>query len=318
MDEEFTDLRIAVAGVGGAGCNTINRLARFDIPNAKLMAFNTDKKHLSLVSDKAEKFLIGGKLTRGLGAGGFPEVAEKAALMSRAEIEKALYGVDLLFLSAGMGGGTGTGASPVIAEIARDAGAMVVCFVTTPFKLEGSRIGKAREGCQKLRAAADTVVIIDNNRLHAFAPNLQIEKAFELADEIISRAVSGITKTVFSPSLINLDFADLKTVVEKGGVGMIAVGEAHGYDRVNDVVKDTLTNRLLDVECSGAKGVLLEIIGGNDLTLGDVNSVGELMTELVDEDANVVWGARAEPGNEGKIEVIAIFTGVSAPTMLLK
>jgi len=310
--------RIVVAGVGGAGCNTINRLAKSGVAGAKMMAFNTDKKHLSLVNEKAVRVLIGARVTKGMGAGGFPEVAEKAARTSYDDITKLLEGVDLLFLTAGMGGGTGTGASPVIAEIAKKNGALVVGIVTYPFSLERARLKKAEKGIEALRAACDTVVIIDNNRLVEYVPNLPMEQAFALEDEITARAVRGITETIQTPSLINIDFADMKSVMQNGGVSMIAVGEGKGIDRVEEVAKNTLEQKLLDVDYTGARGVLLHITGGPEMTLGDANEIGSLITKDVSGNTNVIWGARLDPNFAGKVEVIAIFTGMNSPYTLGK
>jgi len=312
-DEEWIP-RIAVGGVGGAGCNTINRLVKKGgVKGGRLIAFNTDKKHLSIVSDKATRVLLGPSITKGLGAGGFAEIGEKAAHASYNDVTMVLEGTNLLFLAAGMGGGTGTGATPVIAEMAKKMGAIVISMVTYPFMLERARLEKAKRGIERLRAASDAVAVIDNNKLVEFVPNLPVEKAFELADEIITLAVRGISETILMPSLINIDFADVKAVMENGGISMIAVGEASGFERVEKVVQNTLNNRLLDVDYRDARGVLLHITGGPDMTLGEANKIGELLTENVRENANVVWGARLEPGFEGRIQVIAIFTGVKAP-----
>ncbi len=302
--------RIVVAGTGGAGCNTINRLAKAGVAGAELLAFNTDKKHLTIISDKATRMLIGAQLTKGLGAGGFPEIGKKSAEVSRDAIKKLLKDTDLLFLAAGMGGGTGTGSAPVIADIAKEEGAIVVGMVTYPFALERARLKKADEGIEILKKSVDTLVVIDNNRLVEFVPNLPIDQAFNIADEIVARAVRGITETITTPSLINLDFADVKSVMNGGGVSMIAVGEAKGSNRARDVVKNTLNHRLLDIDFSGANGVLLHLTGGSDLTLGEANGVGEALTEHVDPNANVIWGARMDPTFEGKIEAITIFTGI--------
>ena len=315
QDEQgFETPKIAIAGVGGAGCNTINRMAKLGgVGGAEMIAINTDKKHLNVTTDKAKRILIGAGLTKGLGAGGYPEVAAKAAEMSRGELEAALAGVNLLFITAGMGGGTGTGAAPVIAEMAKKQGAIVVSMVTYPFNIERARLQKAKAGLAALLKVSDTVVVIDNNRLVEFVPNLPIETAFMVADEIVSRAVKGITETIALPSLMNIDFADMKTIMGGGGISMIAVGEAGGYNKVEEVVKNTLENRLLDVDFAGSKGVLLHITGGSDLTLGDATEIGGLLTSKVAADANVIWGARANPGYDGKVEVIAIFTGVKSP-----
>jgi len=311
--EFFETPRIVVAGIGGAGCNTVNRLSRMGIRGAELVAVNTDKKHLGILSESVKKILIGPQLTRGLGAGGFPEVAHKAAEASRKELEEIFNGTDLLFLASGMGGGTGTGASPVVADIARKSGAIVVAIVSYPFVLERNRLRTAEEGLNELRKSADTVVVIDNNRLVALVPNLPIDQAFAVADEITARAVRGITETITTPSLINIDYADVRAIMQGGGVAMIAVGEAKGQDRVREVVHNTLTQKLLEVDYSDASGLLLHLTGGPDMTLGDANEIGELISQNSSPTANVIWGARMDPAYAGRIEAIAIFTGIKSP-----
>ncbi|NYZ75828.1 cell division protein FtsZ [Candidatus Micrarchaeota archaeon] len=310
--------RIVVMGVGGAGCNTVNRLAKVGIRGAELIAVNTDKKHLSIISESAKRVLIGQSITRGLGAGGYPEVALKAVEASRQELETILADTHLLFIAAGMGGGTGTGAAPAIADLAKQEGAIVVAIVTYPFELERARLKKAEVGIEALRRAADTIIVIDNNRLVEFFPNLPIDRAFNVADEITARAVRGITETITTPSLINIDFADVRAIMGGGGVSMIAVGEAKGTDRVQELVKNTLHHRLLDVDYRGATGVLLHLTGGGDMTLGEANQIGELLTEEVEPTANVIWGARLDASYEGRIEALAIFTGIKSPYIVGK
>jgi cell division protein FtsZ len=309
-------LRIVVAGAGGGGGNTVNRLARIGVSGADLVAFNTDRQDLTKLESSITKVLIGAKLTRGLGAGGTPEIGEKAADQSRHDISSVLNGTHLLFLCAGMGGGTGTGSAPVIAEIAKDVGAIVVAIVTFPFQLERARLNKAREGIQKLRSIADTVIVIDNNKLVEYVPNLPIDKAFLVADEVVARAVKGITDTIMEPSLINLDFADIKAVLGGGKVSVISVGDGEGPDKVELAVKNTLSHPLLDVDYSGASGALIHITGGPETTIGEVNRVGELLTQALDPRAAVTWGARVNPRLEGRIEVISIVTGVKSPHIL--
>jgi cell division protein FtsZ len=305
--------KILVMGIGGAGNNTVNRMARVGVAGAELIAVNTDKQHLSIVHDSIKKLLIGQSVTRGLGAGGYPEVGTKAAEVSRAALSKVMEGTDMLFLTAGMGGGTGTGASPVVADIAKEQGAIVIAMVTYPFRMERARLIKADDGIDRLRKVADTVVIIDNNRLVELVPNLPIEQAFSVADEVISRAVKGITETITTPSLINLDYADVRSIMTAGGVSVISVGESRGHSRVEEVVEDTLKNSLLDVDYTGAKGCLIHITGGPDLTLGEANEIGERLTEAIDPQATVIWGARIIPEYEGRVEVITIMTGVKSP-----
>jgi len=317
-EDFFETPKIMVIGAGGAGCNSINRLGRSGIKGAELVAINTDKNHLTMITDNARKLLIGSSITRGLGAGGYPEIGAKAADVSRDALEKVMDRADLVFLTCGMGGGTGTGASPVIAELARKQGAIVISIVTYPFALERARLEKADKGIETLKEQVDTLIVIDNNRLVEIVPNLPIDQAFNVADEVIARAVRGITETITTPSLINLDFADVRAVMTNGGVSMIAVGEAKGPNRVEDVVENTLHHALLDVDYTGATGVMLHITGGADMTLGECNQIGEKLTEKVDPNATVIWGARIDPSMEGKIEAIAIFTGIQSPYVLGK
>ncbi len=311
--EEFGAPKIMVVGAGGAGCNAVNRLANMSIAGAQLVAVNTDKQHLAIINDEITKILIGKSVTRGLGAGGYPEIGAKAAEVSRAALEEVLQGVDMLFISGGMGGGTGTGAAPIIGQIAKEQGAIVIAMVTYPFALEKARLIKAEEGMEALRNVCDTVIVIDNNRLVELVPNLPIQDAFKVADEVIARTVRGITETITQPSLINLDYADVRAVMSNKGLSVIAVGESKSVNKVDEVVEDTLKNSLLDVDIGGATGVLIHITGGAELTLGEANSIGERLTERIDPKAAVIWGARVDPTFENKIEVIAIFTGVHSP-----
>ena len=315
-EDFFETPKIMVIGTGGGGCNSINRLAKAGIKGAELVAINTDRMHLTMISESVKKILIGASITRGLGAGGYPEVGAKAADVSREALERIMDHADLVFLTAGMGGGTGTGSAPILAELAHKQGAIVISIVTYPFSLERARLEKADQGIENLQSQTDTLIVIDNNRLVQIVPNLPIDQAFNVADEIIARAVRGITETITTPSLINLDFADVRAVMGNGGVSMIAVGEAKGTNRVNEVVENTLTNILLDIDFTGAGGVLLHITGGPDMTLGECNAIGEALTERVDPNATVIWGARVDPTFEGKIEAIAIFTGIKSPYML--
>lgn len=317
--EEFEGadrLKIVVLGTGGAGNNTINRLHHIGVEGAELMASNTDKQDLQKLDGSMTKILIGAKLMRGLGAGGFPELGEKAAEASRHELSDLLANTHLLFLTAGMGGGTGTGSAPVIAEIAKEQGAIVVAVVTFPFALERTRLNIARQGIDNLRRVADTVIIIDNNKLVEYVPNLPLDKAFSVADEVIARAVKGITETIMEPSLINLDFADIKAVMGEGKVAVISVGDGEGPDRIEKAAENTLSQPLLQVDYKSASGCLIHITGGEDMTLGEANRIGELITKELDPNANVTWGARVDPRIKDKIEVIAIITGVKSPNII--
>ncbi|MCR4369266.1 MAG: cell division protein FtsZ [archaeon] len=311
--EEFDTPKIMVIGCGGAGCNAVNRLAKMNIKGAELAAINTDKQHLAMIGDDITKVLIGKSVTRGLGAGGYPEIGAKAAEVSKGDLVQLMNNIDMLFVSAGMGGGTGTGSAPIVAQIAKDQGAIVVSIVTYPFSLERSRMISAEAGIAKLSEFSDTVVVIDNNRLVKLVPNLPIQDAFKVADEVIARTVRGITETITQPSLINLDFADIRSVMKNKGLSLIAVGESKSVNKVKDAVEDTLSNTLLDVDIAGAEGVLIHITGGPDLTLGEANEVGTLLTDRVDPKASVIWGARVDNTFSDKIEIIAIFTGVNSP-----
>ena len=313
---DFFKPRIAVVGVGGGGDNTVHRLSSMDIKGASLFAFNTDATQLGMLSSNITKLMLGKEITKGLGAGGYPEVGEKAAVLSRSEISYLLKDINLAFLTAGMGGGTGTGAAPVVAHAAKENGAVVIGIVTMPFALERVRLETAKRGVEKLRQNIDTLIVIDNQRLVTLYPNLPIEKTFMLADEITAKAVRGITETITQPSMMNIDFADVRQIMSHGGLAMISLGSAHGHNRVDDVVKDTLNNRLLDVDYRNANGVLFHVTGGTDMTLGEATRIGEKLTENVSSNASVTWGARLDESYNGRVEVIAIFTGVSGGSLL--
>ncbi|MDO8340057.1 MAG: cell division protein FtsZ [Candidatus Burarchaeum sp.] len=312
-------IKIVTIGAGGAGNNTINRLIRAGVKGTSLVAVNTDRQHLNMLDPKATKVLIGKSITRGLGAGGYPEIGAKAAEVDRALIEKELKDAHLVFLCAGMGGGTGTGSAPVIAQIAKEQGAITVAMVTYPFNLERARRVKADEGIAALRKYVDSVIILDNNRLVKLVPNLPMNEAFSVADEILAKAIGGLVWTITQPSLINIDFADVRSIMGNGGgVGFIAVGEGKGNNKVTGAAEGVLKNRLLDVDFEGASGALIHISGGADLTLGDAIKAGEIVTEKMDPEANVKWGARLIPGYDGKIEIVAIVTGVKGASILGK
>ncbi|MFQ5405652.1 MAG: cell division protein FtsZ [Candidatus Micrarchaeia archaeon] len=315
-DEEYDGIKIAVVGVGGGGNNTVNRLKKLGVKGAELVAINTDRQHLNILDEGIQRMLIGKSITKGLGAGGYPEVGAKCAEVDRELISKNLDGAHLVFLCAGMGGGTGNGAAPVIAQIARDVGAIVVAMVTYPFSLERARVQKAEDGIEKLREVCDSVIILDNNRLVQIVPNLPMNQAFLVADEILAKAIGGLVFTITQPSLVNIDFADVRSIMSQGDVGMIAVGSGKGTHKVEDAVRGVLENRLLDVDFTGARGAILHIAGGSDLTLGDAIRAGEMITEQMDVQANVKWGARLITEYDGKLEICAIVTGVKSPQIL--
>ncbi|MDP2749231.1 MAG: cell division protein FtsZ [Nanoarchaeota archaeon] len=308
---------IKVIGCGGAGNNMVDWLYKKGVKGAEVIACNTDQQHLA-ITEADRKFLMGRDLTRGLGCGGFPEKGAEAAKESIQEIKEVLKGADMVFVCGGMGGGTGTGSCPVVAQVAKDGGAIVIGTVTMPFKIERARVDKAEFGLQQLRKVSDTVIVIDNNRLVAIAGNLPVKQAFAVANELVSTMIKGIVETIAVPSLVNLDYADVKAIMTDGGVAAIGVGASDTNNRVEEAVKGALTNPLLDISYQGATGAIIHICGGPDLTLDDINKVGELVTESMDQDANVIWGARISEEMKGKVTVMTIITGVKSPWILGK
>lgn len=308
---------IKVIGIGGAGCNMVNWLYKKGIKGAEILACNTDKQHLD-ITDSDKKFLLGRDVTRGLGCGGFPNKGAEAAQESLQEVKESLRGADMAFICAGMGGGTGTGAGPVVASVAKDSGAIVIGTVTMPFNIERARIDKAEFGLQQLRQVSDTVIVIDNNRLVNIAGNLPVQQAFAVANELIATMIRGIVETIAVPSLVNLDFADVKAIMTNGGVAAIGVGASDTTNRVDEAVKGALSNPLLDISYKGATGALIHIEGGPDMTLDEVNRIGEIVTENLDPDSNVIWGARVTESMKGRLTVMTIITGVNSPWILGK
>ncbi|MEM2115543.1 MAG: cell division protein FtsZ [Candidatus Woesearchaeota archaeon] len=308
---------IKVIGCGGAGNNMVNWLYQKGVYGAQVIAVNTDAQHLK-ITEAHTKILIGRELTRGLGCGGFPEKGEEAAKESMNEIRKALEGADMVFVCAGMGGGTGTGSAPVVARIARDLGAIVIGTVTMPFDVERARIDKAEIGLRKLREHCDTVIVIDNNRLVKVAGNLPVKQAFAVANEIIATMIRGIVETIAKPSLVNLDFADVKAIMSNGGVAAIGIGMSNTKNRVEEAVQAALSNPLLDINYEGATGALVHVAGGPDMTLEEVNRAVSLVTASMSPDANVIFGARIDDELKGQLMIMTIITGVKSPWILGK
>ena len=307
--------RILIAGCGGAGNNTASRMHDIGIDSVEIIAINTDKQDLDKCrADK--KILVGKSITRGLGAGGDPDVGRQAAELARGTLSDVLDETDLVFVTAGMGGGTGTGVAPKVAEIARENGAIVVGMVSTPFHVERGRIIKAEEGLAELSKAAHTVIVLDNNRLLDYVPNLPIGAAFSVMDQLISETVKGISDTITKPSLINLDYADVRTVMNCGGVAVMLFGESKTRDKSDDVVRAALNHPLLDVDYTGATGCLVHITGGPDLSLKEAEDIAKSLTYELSPHSNVIWGARIEEEYEGKVRVMAIMTGVESAQLL--
>ena len=306
---------IAVIGVGGAGNNTVTRLIEMGITGAECVAVNTDALHLS-VSRAHRKILIGEKLSKGLGVGGDPKLGRAAIEESKKRVEDLLSNVDIAFITAGLGGGTGTGAAPVIAEIARRNGAITVGVVTTPFRIEKGRIEYAANALTEMRRQCDTVVVIDNNKLMQLVPQLPINEAFRVADQVLANMIKGIVETISAPSLINLDFADFKTIVKRGGVAVVGVGESDAPNRAEEAVRNALRSPLLNVDYAGATGALIHVTGDNQMTIEEANRVGEIVTEMMDDNALVIWGARVNPEQDGKLKVTLVMAGVNSPHIL--
>jgi cell division protein FtsZ len=313
--EEFGTPRIVIVGAGGAGNNTINRLYNIGVDGADVVAINTDKQHLKMI-EADTKILVGKSLTQGLGAGGDPHMGARATEMAQGTIKEVLGEADLVFVTAGMGGGTGTGSAPIIAKIAKEQGAIVVGMVSTPFDVERARTVKAEEGLDNLRNEADSIIVLDNNRLLDYVPNLPIGKAFSVMDQIIAETVKGISETITQPSLINLDYADMSTIMNQGGVAVMLVGETSDKNKTQDVVNDAMNHPLLDVDYRGATGGLVHITGGPDLTLKEAEGIANNITERLEPSANVIWGARIQEEYKGKVRVMAIMTGVQSAQVL--
>ena len=301
--------QILVVGVGGGGNNAVNRMIAADIKSAKFVAVNTDKQAL-MMSSATSQIQIGEKLTRGLGAGADPEVGRKAAEESRAEIAEKLKGADLVFITAGMGGGTGTGAAPVIASIAKEMGILTIAVVTKPFSFEGkTRAQNAELGIRNLAKCVDTLVVIPNDRLLQVGKGVPIVDAFKYADDVLRQGIQGIADLIATPSLINLDFADVRTVMKNRGLAHMGIGEGKGEKRNIDAVKQAVASPLLETTIEGATAVIINITGGYDLTLDEVNEAVMLVKEVVDPSANTIFGATIDENYNDRIQVTVIATG---------
>ena len=310
--------RIKVIGCGGAGNNTINRIFEIGIIGVETIAVNTDAQDLiATVADK--KILIGKELTAGLGAGADPKIGEGAAKESEQELKEALRDSHLLFITCGLGGGTGTGAAPIVAEVAKKMGILTVAVVTLPFTMEGyARFTNAIEGLEKLEHSVDTLIVIPNDKLLELAPTLPLHTAFKVADEILTNDVHGIAELITKPGLINLDFADVKQIMTGGGIAMIGVGESDSEQRAKEAVDKAIQNPLLDVDIEGATGALINVSGGPNLTLDEAKRVVEAVTNKLDSKANIIWGAQLTPDLQNTLRVMLVVTGVHSPQIFSK
>ena len=303
--------RVKVIGVGGGGCNAVNRMYRERVPHVEYLAVNTDAQHLVRL-DVPVKIRIGDTITRGLGVGGDPEIGRTAAEESREEIYELVRGADMLFIASGMGGGTGTGAAPVVAEIARETGALTIAVVTKPFRFEGRKRSKnADDGLSRLREAVDTLIVVPNDRLGAMCDDdLSAEDAFRLADDVLRLGVKSIAELVTVPGEINLDFADVKTIMTGAGPAWMSIGSAHGENRSIEAAKSAIHSPMLDVNIEGARGVLLNITGGTNMTLKEVQRAADVIANSVDPDANIIFGMVTDPKMEDEMCVTIIATGL--------
>jgi cell division protein FtsZ len=309
--------RVKVVGCGGGGGNGVSRMKEIGIKGCEIIAINTDAQDL-LYNNVDTKILIGRELTSGLGAGSNPKIGEEAARESEQEIKKKLSNSDMVFVTCGLGGGTGTGAAPVVAEIAKKLGALVIGIVTLPFTVEGQkRIENSQYGLERLESIVDTLIVIPNDKLLELAPELPIQTAFKVADEILTNSVKGIAELITSSGLVNLDFADIKAVMSNGGVSLIGIGESdHAENRATEAVNRAIHNPLLDVNIEKAKGALVNVIGGPDMSLDEYKKVMEEINNKVSPDAKIISGAKISADMEKSIKVLLIVTGVQSSQIL--
>lgn len=304
---------IKVVGCGGGGNNTINRITEVGIQGAEMIAINTDAQDL-LYTNADKKILIGREVTRGLGAGSNPKIGEESAKENEHDIRQALQGADMVFITCGLGGGTGTGSAPVVADVAKKLGALTVGIVTMPFTMEGNRrYENAISGLERMESIVDTLIVIPNDKLLDIAPDLPLQTAFKVADEILTNAVKGIAELVTRAGLVNLDFADIRAVMTNGGVALIGVGESDSENRAVEAVEKAITNPLLDVDITGATGALINVVGSRDLTLNEARKVVETISSRLSEDARVIWGAQIYEDMQNTLRVMLIVTGVRSP-----
>jgi cell division protein FtsZ len=322
IDKELEELlkkqsaKIKVIGVGGGGNNSLSRMREIGIKGGELIAVNTDAQDL-LYANADHKILIGKELTQGLGAGSNPKIGQEAAKESESEIKKKIAGSDMIFITCGMGGGTGTGAAPEIAKIAKKQGALVIGVITIPFTIEGQkRVENAMEGLERMESAVDTLIVIPNDKLLELAPELPLHTAFKIADEILTNAVKGTTELVTTSGLVNLDFADIRTVMVNGGVSLIGMGESDTEQRAMDSVSKAIDNPLLDVDISDANGALVNIIGGPDMSLDECKLIIETVGNKLSPDAKLIWGAQISADMDKSLRVLLIVTGVKSSQIM--
>jgi cell division protein FtsZ len=305
--------QIKVLGIGGGGSNAVNRMIEQGIRGVEFISINTDAQALML-ANAPQRLRIGDKLTKGLGAGGDPGVGEKAAAESAEEIKALLKGTDMIFVTCGMGGGTGTGAAPVVAKLAKDSGALTIGVVTKPFTFEGARRRRvAEDGIKRLKESVDTLIVIPNDRLlQVVDKKASIQQAFLVADDVLRQGIQGISELITIPGLINLDFADVRAVMAEGGSALMSIGQASGDNRAQQAAEQAIHSALLDVSIEGAQGILFNVTGGADLALHEVNLAAEIIQRTADPDANIIFGAVVDPNMKDGIRITVIATGFDA------
>lgn len=310
---------IKILGCGGGGSNTVSRLCEAGIVGAAPAALNTDANHLLHIRSP-KKILLGKRITRGLGAGALPDVGEKAARESEAEVRAFLEGANVVFVTAGLGGGTGTGSAHFVARLAKEMGALVMGVVTMPFAAEGRmRRENAEAGLESLRRHCDTTAVVENDKLLELVPKLPLEAAFKVADEILMQSIKGMTEVVTRPGLVNIDFSDLVTVIEEGGTAMIGMGEAHGEESIDLAVEEALQSPLLgEVELSQVGGALIRVVGGPDLTVQEAERAAELVGDRINPMARIIWGCSVDDALRKEARVLVILTGVQGENILGK
>jgi len=310
---ESLRVNIKIFGCGGGGSNTVNRLVESGMSGAELYALNTDAAHLLNVH-APHKILIGRRCTRGLGAGAEPHIGEEAAKEAEDELRRHISGADIVFVTCGLGGGTGTGAAPFVAKMAKDAGSLVLAVVTMPFSVEGrNRTDNAEWGLNLLTKFADTVLLVPNDKLLEVAPKLPLDKAFKVADEVLMRSIKGITEIITKPGMVNLDFNDLKTIMSSGGLAMVGIGVSDDMEnKAKTAVEAALNSPLLDVDTSNATGALVSVVGGMDMSVSDAEKVVQITSDRINPGARIIWGASVDPNMEHEIRVMLVITGVTS------
>ena len=318
---EGLNVCIKLIGCGGAGSNTVNRFFEQGVSGVQTLAINTDAKHLLSVK-ASRKMLIGKNLTRGLGAGAKPEVGERAAMENERDLQEFVKGAQIVFVTAGMGGGTGTSSSFVVSRLAREAKALTVGVVTLPFKSEGEmRMENATEGLSRLAKVCDTTIVIPNDTLLELVPNLPVQAAFKVADELLLQTICGLTEMLTKAGLVNVDYADLRTILDEGGVSLIGVGEGEGapLDRMASAVDEALTSPLLGrIDLRDAKGALVRVVGGPDMTIEEAAKAAEIISSKLRPDGRLIWGCSLDQGMEGRVKVLLIVTGARSQYVLLR